>query len=192
MVELKSSVMSSVSTQDTRTTGLGYKHLLDFAPPARNGFGTTLATSKASFGLDCQMPDQPMSSTFSHDIVLPRPMRGVQHHPTFAPLGPEAVSSKPVANRRASDTQSLGDPLDRQALFHQGLELLARHAARRAMTGRTGCLKAMLPQPIADRRRMLSHPLTDRFERHSLRQAILQEPLLHAEIIAPAADRKLR
>jgi len=50
----------------------------------------------------------------------------------------------------------------------------------------------MMPASRNHRRFALAGALADRFKRQSLRQARFEELLLHARIMANAADRKIR
>jgi hypothetical protein len=81
---------------------------------------------------------------------------------------------------------------ERQTSRQQTFHLLLRWRPFSRMFLRLSRLQPVLLQPIADRRFVLADALADRFEGHSLGQALFEELLLHGCIFPGDADRKMR
>src|ERR1044072_3760125 len=93
-----------------------------------------------------------------------------------------------TSRRRPADTETLRNPHDRQTLFYERLELCASHTTFWSMARTPGRRQPISLQPVPDRRRVLSGPLAHPLPRHILRQAFLQKPLVHGEILPIRSD----
>ncbi len=184
--------MARVAADRALPAGLIHEDLLDLATAARNRLRSTLRASQPTLRSHAHVSNQPVLPALGLGLALSRFVHRIQRDATLGSLSLEPVPPKPMAGGGVSDSQTLSNLLDGQALENERLELVARDTAFGGVSRRSICCQAMLPQPVAHRRGMLARQLADRFKRHPFCQAILQKPLVHGEILTFASDRTFR
>src|SRR5215212_726604 len=186
MVKLESPDTSRIATEDALPARLVDQDALQaVAPPHSALHPTPLAaivptalSDKAGLAMVLTSGDQ-----LARSIPRTTPAPGV---------GLQLVLPHPVADRRQTAVQALCNLPQRQTSGKQPLHLLFRGRSRSCMLPPLRRSQTVLLQPVADRRFVFAYALADRFEGHSLGQALFQELLLHGCIISIAADSKLR
>src|SRR5436305_4682791 len=127
MMKLKSSRMTTVSTQSAGPARLGYQYLLDFTPPSSDCFSATFRAAEPPFGGDRKMSTQPVFSAYKLRLSLSTLTHCGERAPSLGTSSSKAVSLEPLLRRRIAHAKPLCNSLDRQTLCDQTFELFSIH-----------------------------------------------------------------
>jgi hypothetical protein len=186
VVKLECPDASRVATQNASPSRLLHQNSLQAVPTTHGCLYPAPFTTVITAPLTNEVGLAMMPAAGHH---LSRPMLCTL---LAAPRWLETVSMHPMTDRPQAAIQSLRDLPKREAsgkkLFH--LLFLRRPLGR--MPLRRGRLQPVLLHPVTHGRFVFADLLTNRPQRHSLRQTLLEELFVHGCIISNDADRKLR
>lgn len=183
--------MLRVAANDASTACLLDQYLLHLPPSTRYRLALASGAAKARRRPNRNETRPTVPPTFELGRLAPTTAHRGKRRPALSTASLQAMPFQPAACSRIPNSEPLGNPLDRQALCNQRLELRTTDAALRPVT-HTICLQSMLLDPVTDGRGMFSGELSDRLQRHPFGQAFLQEPPLHGGMLAGRSDRKMR
>lgn len=186
MVKLENLLTAVITADQALASRLFHKLALYLPPTARNPLYPAALTSIVA---------PPLTDEAGLSVVLTardRLSRSILRPALAARVWLQFVPLHPVTDRCQAPIQSMTNFPERQAGGKKPFHFLFRRRSLRRVLPCPYRLQPVLLQPVADGRFVLANALSDRFEGHSLCQALFQELLLHACIFAGDADIKMR